>query len=1016
VRLVHAVLAAGLSALLATPSAPALDAAGVIGCEASAGSVEIPPDETVRLDLAATVPPNGYLRIEESGHELEYTTDDGANWLPVGSRPPRLGIEYAVVRAGDALRVRAMSATSAPARVSYVLICEPDDASIAAAACTRKARIAQTTGDVTSAAAPASPSECTALILHAGAAWSSGKNRPQESISRYVAATAAWAAAGDAGREAASWLGRAEQHWRVGAFAEAVDAATQAERLANAADQPYFATRARMERCLALNALGDAAAADPCFDGLPERYVTLGELNDAANAWASMATRASEHGDVLAAERHIASALAIDPARLSALTTGRLRLVESWVATRRGRFDAALVAIDASLTAFDRIGDRRGRANAQLAAASIMLVLDAWTDAWELATEAHETYVAIDAPARTAVALALLARIAQARGDADAAVALSVQAAELLNAQNARWRSLKASLVAVALGDARTGAALKRALDDVEMPVGMRNGALLALADAALVRRELAEVRSLSSQLDPAVLDPLQRHHRERITAALLIGERRAAQAIAGLDAAIERVHQEAVVLPSALLRFALGARLAELRAAWVDAWIAMPADARPDAGAVWRMQVRTGREALLSPKSQAIKLPADALARFEAITARAMVPADDEVEAADGGQRALLAYQAALGANNAANEDDWLSLAELQTSLSDGERVLTLATGATAALRIDITREHAVVVALPYGSEQRAALSALGAWVLQPTSALAEIEAAATAVSRWLFTDISGERPARLLVHADALRTIGALGLLRWPGNAAMLVDETRVSWLASGRRGGGPAARVAAVDIFVAPSVGDSDAARSLGELANAEVEADWIRSALAGATVSARSGTDFTRDALAAALARDGARVHIATHGRTRRGLLGQSGLLLPRAQSGELAFVSWIGLADQPIRADLLVLNACDLADGPGSGAVRQAAFANALAASGARNTVAALWPVSDGAAAVWVPAFYRALAERPDDPAQALQQAQAALRASRMYRHPHYWSALVHLTTVHPSETRASDQP
>ncbi len=980
----------------------------IVHCDQGPAIKRVADRHSVVLAVESSAGPGAWLRIEESGHDFDYTTDGGATWRPVGVRPPRLGIDYISVRGGDRIGLRRSNPTAAAAHLRYQLICASDQETAADAACTGRARHVEATGEVAMAPDPAASSLCAALFQHAGATWSSRQNRPQESIERYIAAIAAWARRGDASREAAAWLGRAEQHWRLADYPAAIDAATRAESLATAARQPYFATRARMERCLALDALGDGAKVDACFDGVAERFVVLAELNDAVTVLVSRASIALERGDALLAEKHVAAALRIDPTRLSNLTTGRLRLVDAQVAVQRGRFDWALVAIDASLTAFEAARDRRGQANAQLYAASILFALDAADDAAELAAQAYATYVAIDAHARAAAARSLLARIAQANGDAGTAIAHASRAAALHREQGAPWRALDATLVAVTVGDADAGATVEAALGDADMPKRLRKRAQLALAEAALARGDDARTRTLLADLEDALLDPVQAHRRALTEAALATREGRPAHAIAVIDAAIDRVHRLAAVLPSASLRFALGTQLGELRAAWVDAWVAWPGELRPDVSVVWRMQVRTGREALLSRMHDARNLPADALARFEAITARAMVPTDEDSADVSGGQRALLAYQAALGRPAGHAQGDWLTLATLQAALAEGDCVLALATGSSAALRLIITRDHASVSALPWSPAVRDEIAALGAMLVQPSSPLAVIDAKARRVSDWLFSGLATARPARLLVHADALRVAGALGLFKWPGDVAILAESARVSWLATGRRGRAPGPLRTELDVFVASAVVDSGAARALAELANADVEAAWISAALGDAAVSARAGGDFTRDALAAALAREGARVHIATHGRTRRGLLGQSGLLLPRAQSGELDFVSWIGLADQPIRADLLVLNACDLADGPGSGTVRQTAFANALAASGARDIVAALWPVSDGAAAVWVPAFYRALAAAPDDPAHALQSAQAALRASRMYRHPHYWTAIVHLTTVSPA--------
>jgi CHAT domain-containing protein len=89
----------------------------------------------------------------------------------------------------------------------------------------------------------------------------------------------------------------------------------------------------------------------------------------------------------------------------------------------------------------------------------------------------------------------------------------------------------------------------------------------------------------------------------------------------------------------------------------------------------------------------------------------------------------------------------------------------------------------------------------------------------------------------------------------------------------------------------------------------------------------------------------------------------------------------------------------VLDACQSADAaaavPGN-----LSFADAVSRAGANHVVAALWPVSDSAAALWVPAFYQALTADPGhDAAQALRAAQQRLRSSRAFTHPFYWAGL-----------------
>jgi CHAT domain-containing protein len=147
--------------------------------------------------------------------------------------------------------------------------------------------------------------------------------------------------------------------------------------------------------------------------------------------------------------------------------------------------------------------------------------------------------------------------------------------------------------------------------------------------------------------------------------------------------------------------------------------------------------------------------------------------------------------------------------------------------------------------------------------------------------------------------------------------------------------------------------------------------------------------------------------GSWVHVAGHGRSYGGLQGYSGLWAePENGTGTPSFISWLDLVDEELNAQLLVLNACDLA-AAGAGRINRASsFAVALHAAGVDDVVAALWPVSDSAAALWVPAFYEELARQSNDgvydPAGALAAAQKRLRASRMFRHPFYWASMVHI--------------
>ncbi|MEB3294918.1 MAG: CHAT domain-containing protein [Synechococcales bacterium] len=89
-------------------------------------------------------------------------------------------------------------------------------------------------------------------------------------------------------------------------------------------------------------------------------------------------------------------------------------------------------------------------------------------------------------------------------------------------------------------------------------------------------------------------------------------------------------------------------------------------------------------------------------------------------------------------------------------------------------------------------------------------------------------------------------------------------------------------------------------------------------------------------------------------------------------------------------------ELLVLSACDTAAGDNRATLGLAGLA---VKSGARSTLATLWPVKDKAAASLMEKFYANLRQPGMTKAQALQQAQKSMIASD-YEDPFFWSAFV----------------
>jgi len=130
-----------------------------------------------------------------------------------------------------------------------------------------------------------------------------------------------------------------------------------------------------------------------------------------------------------------------------------------------------------------------------------------------------------------------------------------------------------------------------------------------------------------------------------------------------------------------------------------------------------------------------------------------------------------------------------------------------------------------------------------------------------------------------------------------------------------------------------------------------------------------------------------------VHVASHG-VFAGRASDSFIVTFDGKLGIDRLSSLVGQTElRPRPLELLVLSACDTAVGDERAAL---GLAGVAVRAGARSALATLWPVNDRASAQLIAEFYRQLAG-PASRAQALQRAQAALLATREYRHPAYWS-------------------
>ncbi|QFS50516.1 CHAT domain-containing protein [Nostoc sphaeroides] len=135
-----------------------------------------------------------------------------------------------------------------------------------------------------------------------------------------------------------------------------------------------------------------------------------------------------------------------------------------------------------------------------------------------------------------------------------------------------------------------------------------------------------------------------------------------------------------------------------------------------------------------------------------------------------------------------------------------------------------------------------------------------------------------------------------------------------------------------------------------------------------------------------------------VHLATHGQFSS-RLEDTFLLTWDGQLNvkELSELLKNRSGDSSKAIELLVLSACDTATGDDRAVLGLAGLA---VKSGARSTIATLWPVKDKAAQMLMTRFYEQLRRPGITKAEALRQAQINLIRQTDFRDPFFWSAFV----------------
>jgi hypothetical protein len=455
-------------------------------------------------------------------------------------------------------------------------------------------------------------------------------------------------------------------------------------------------------------------------------------------------------------------------------------------------------------------------------------------------------------------------------------------------------------------------------------------------------------------------------------------------------------------------LRQVAARHLLDLRRHWLSVYSSLPTALRPEPDQVWQLYASTRPVAMLASGTGFQAEFAAPAAEFDRALAHDLLrgPGEDETHDDILAQRLLLSEYARVrkSPGKAALPLPVASLREIQKGMPADSLLLAPGLGEAHGYTLVVSADSVTVREIGSSSDIQTAVRHLFDAVGNPSLPLADVNAAARALGLLLLP--AGITPPRhLMVLADEQLAAIPYSLLFWPGRDQPLVDSTSVSIVTLTTPIDGPRTDAPPMPIRVlVASMADEHADTSLPSLYGAEQEPALIRKAMPQRDLDIVSDARLDRQTLVEAFARTGAWVHVAAHGIKRPGFEGYAGIWLHGSESGAGPdFVSWLDFSDRPLGARLVVLNACQLAQNADVVSSGTSSFAAALSAAGVDNVVAALWPVSDGAAALWVSTFYASTGDASDvEIADALRAAQLRLRESRMFRHPFYWASLVHL--------------
>jgi CHAT domain-containing protein len=362
---------------------------------------------------------------------------------------------------------------------------------------------------------------------------------------------------------------------------------------------------------------------------------------------------------------------------------------------------------------------------------------------------------------------------------------------------------------------------------------------------------------------------------------------------------------------------------------------------------------------------------------------------------------------------------DQWfhpLALDDIRSTLDPATALLEYCVGASGSFLFVVTHDAVRVFRLPPST-------ALDPLVRDVRNALAQprrLQLGRYALAaRRLYTAIVA--PAEAMLAPRTRLMISADGSLHYLPFEALLTDDPRASsqdnaarypylvnrWAVGylpslsvlarvkARRATRPQAEGTALGFFgVADPVVRPRLPHARQEVAalSARFEREGARTYVGEAATETRVKTDA-----AFSTAR---RIHFATHATSDALDPARTGLLLGNAgpASGDEGMLRTSEIFRLRIRADLVVLSACDTAMGPEVRGEGPMGLARAFLYAGAASVAVSLWRVADASTSHLMSAFYGQL--EPAGAVDALQAAKRTMIRSGAWSHPYYWAPFV----------------